>query len=134
VPQVPLIDLTLGLSNQSWSLLHALSDLEPSEVVDPGGEALSCSTSPWYNGRERGFRLIFRLVPRPPYLAVLFAECRNTDQIVVYLQRGEGFQLNPDELRITDEAWRSQSRFACLDIGEARKFIVGEVAAWAKGA
>src|SRR4051812_44060834 len=80
-----LADPQMGINNQALALLHMLAGMEPSFAVYNAGYDICISTSPLYNGRERGIVLSMHAysVPVGKALFIFFAEGRNHDGIVI---------------------------------------------------
>lgn len=111
------IDMTFRLNAQAWATLHLLNALE----LDDGlwDEEAECHhaeirTAPWFNGRERGFSLVvttdrFSVVPA---LTICFAECRNSDEIVVFHWVSPISSINPPTANdLSESAWDNRKFF-----------------------
>lgn len=129
------IDLMLDLNPQAYAVLAALAGQEPEyfglEFDDEHRTwKQRVQTFAWYNGRERGFRLVFRKKFDPGYLTFCVAENRNSDQIVVYMQEAEGFYTNPHEYPHDAAFWKSARYFPELAVDQAVSHIRRHVQQW----
>jgi len=113
------IDFQLHLNSVSWSVLHTLEN-EPSFA--PWDEEkqeylIECQTAAFYNGRERGFSLQVNHPARfaTNFLFVVFAEQRNSDQVVVYTWTGRGSTNPPTHREVPEASWENQRCFDAVD-------------------
>lgn len=83
------IDRTLNLNAQALALLELLTTYNLPESL------FSVTTGAWYNGRERGVWLQLTLTPGGKAAHIVWAENRNSDNIVVYNWASSGSYLNP---------------------------------------
>jgi hypothetical protein len=127
------VDISLDLNPQAWAVLHFLAGIVPNAFglrYDKEIERYQdyIRTLPWYNGRERGFRLEFGS-DQSRVLHVCFAENRSSDDIVVYNQQGSA-AFNPQDFKPTEEFWRTRRCFAFGMIGDVADYIKELALGW----
>ena len=105
------IDIRFNISSAAWSILYRL-DFESYS----GFEDLDFSTAPFYNGRERGFVLTIQDANGKFAKNIAFAECRNSDVIVVYSWVAAPWALNPPMVSdFTEEVYNRQVVHSSVD-------------------
>ncbi len=131
------IDPLLNMNSQSWALLHYLAGFQGEDfgLRSEKDQALPpwISTFPWYNGRERGFRIEFARGYSGSVLHVCFAENRGSDSVVVYHVQGDR-TYNPQDFKVPDEFWGSARHFGLGKVGEAAEWILTQAQEFAAGA
>ena len=121
------IDFRLGLNSVAWAVLHNL-DGEPTFAPydhETHRYEIDCSTSAFYNGRERGFCLIVRKnwTDRKA-LYIMFSEYRSSDHIIVYSWVGNA-ELNPPQVPPNEEVYRKGKGFGNKSkIQDASDYII----------
>ena len=126
---------SLELSHKAWAVLHLLAETSPdfSAWDDRLGEyQVTLKSYAWYNGRERGFVLAMRrsLVAQAT-LYVAFAECRNSDQLIVEVWEGT-LETNPPTVesrgKVGEDAYDNRKTFNTVDA--TRDYIMDQLAAF----
>jgi hypothetical protein len=113
-------DPTLGLNSQALAVLHALVG-EEDEHFGPYTD-----TYAWYNGRERGFVLVYD--SGGGAFCVACAESRGSDNIVVYNWEQEFRGTNPPTAAdVPEEAWGRGKNFKPLQVDKVVKYILKEL-------
>jgi len=111
----PLIDMSLGISDQAYMVLHALNyrGLQTKDFAH---------TSAWYNGRERGFVISVQRISANKQLNITFGECRNSDEIFVDHWYRNTFNP-PTVMDFVDEDYQSRKYFKCMDVKSVVEYI-----------
>ena len=117
-------DTRLGISTQATMLLELLAATPcPDEYVT------SQSTAAWYNGREHGISVTYRKGFKRKPLIVVFTECRNSDDIVIYNWEADLF--NPPIVSdLTPEVYSASRHFPYLAFQDAVDHIMSLVREW----
>lgn len=110
------IDPRLGLHPQAWAIVHLLAehDFDLKKIEGRGTPLWDVQSSAFYNGRERGICISTWLWGErdKKQLNVFFAECRNSDEILVLMWDGDGPGINPPVVSdVPQEAWETNKRF-----------------------
>lgn len=111
-------DPTLGLNSQALAVLHALVGVQD-EHYGPYTDVYA-----WYNGRERGFVLVYQ-AGMPDIFCVACAESRGSEDIVVYNWRQERRDSNPPTAAdVPEAAWGKSKHFNPLQVDKVIKYIL----------
>jgi len=106
--------MELGVNPQAWAVLQGLA------YYGVGDQTVDAYA--WYNGRERGVVLV-KTTRSAEIFCVAFAECRNSDAIVIYNWEGS-VKLNPPTIEdVPQEAWDNVKSFSFLRVDQAARFI-----------
>lgn len=124
-------NMDLGISKQAFAVLALLSDRSLSEVTpnrDPDPTGFNSETYAWYNGRERGVCLVFRVGGDPNCLLVTFGEHRNSDGIFVDVWEHDSYFLNPPTVDdFGDEAYVNRKVFGYGRVDQVVPYITTKV-------
>lgn len=127
-----MIDFTFDLNEQSWALLYVLNgELNNSLLIRNAIEDnnWSLKVAPWYNGRERGFQLSFSSysgLKKGECLNIMFAENRNSDDVVLYKYQSNLAPFNPvvGFSGIPDEAYTNGEYYSYMSLNEVATRII----------
>jgi len=118
-------DTRLGIGTQATMLLHAISERE----IPSGYGVAYTETAAWYNGRERGVSVTFHGFRRKP-LVVCFAECRNSDDIVIDSFEVEYYINPPTVANFTEETYLLRRSVPYMAFEDAMGVVDALVREW----
>lgn len=137
-----ICDTRLSLDSQALAVLHLLADREADFAFvfeyDSGKYTYFSETFAWYNGRENGFSLRIRknrdaaLSVVAPHLHIVCANCRNSDEIVVYSWTALLGVNPPVPGDLPEGAWKNQKIFNSFRVDLAAEWIEEKIQQWHK--
>lgn len=90
------IDSKLNVKKPAWDVLRILQRRLRELPENLERKVLQTGTAAWYNGRERGISLVVQKRQQSTEnLVIVWTECRNSDQIVVWAWRPKHISINP---------------------------------------
>jgi len=119
-----------GLNKQAVSFLKFLRK-NPVEISKTNSIGFlehhlgSMKTAAWYNGRERGFSILFRSLEKGETLVITVAEHRTGEDLVIDHWKTKKIFLNPPTINdFPEEAYSNRIYIGFKMFEEARKVIV----------
>lgn len=126
-----MADLTFGVNSQAWAVAVLLAQEEVEFENDEVKLRYSIATSPWYNGRERGFCFQFGNW-LGPILNIAVFEHRNSDALCALRWETKSLDMNPPTIdRDGKLAYPTDSKYNDIAHQEAYR-EVGKMVEWIK--